>query len=75
MERQSDYFYESIGRRTQTKKTVWVADSFKGLPRPDEKYAVEKDDHHYIFDEMAVSLAEVKKTFESTVFWMRRSIP
>ncbi len=56
-------FMKALVDELKLKKTVWVADSFKGLPRPDEKYAVEKDDHHYIFDEMAVSLAEVKENF------------
>lgn len=45
------------------KKTVWVADSFKGLPRPDAKYADDEGDHHYIFDEMIVPIETVKENF------------
>jgi len=54
---------KALVRELGLKKTVWVADSFKGLPRPDAKYAIEKDDHHYIFDEMVVPLETVKENF------------
>ncbi len=56
-------FMKALVRELGLKKTVWVADSFQGLPRPDGKYAVEKDDHHYIFDEMVVPLETVKENF------------
>ncbi len=42
-------------------KTVWVADSFQGLPKPQGD--IEKYDHHYIFDEMVVPLEQVKENF------------
>ena len=38
-------------------RTVWVADSFAGLPKPDETlYPADKGDTHHTFDELSVSL-------------------
>ncbi|MEP7109695.1 MAG: TylF/MycF family methyltransferase [Ferruginibacter sp.] len=49
-----------------TDKIVWVADSFEGLPRPDEgKYAADKDDDHHSFSNiLAVSEEQVRYNFE-----------
>ncbi len=48
-----------------TDRTVWVADSFEGLPAPDaEKYPADKGDIHHTFPELAVSLEAVKANFE-----------
>ena len=49
-----------------TDKTVWVADSFEGLPKPDaEKYAADKNDDHYTLSAvLAISLEQVKYNFE-----------
>lgn len=49
-----------------TDKTVWVADSFEGLPKPDEKkYAADKGDNHFMFsDTLAISIDQVKYNFE-----------
>ena len=45
-------------------RNVWVADSFKGLPKPDEKkYAEDKRDKFYTCAELAVPVEEVKKNF------------
>ncbi len=45
-------------------RTVWVADSFEGLPRPDpESYPADADDAHYAYSELAISLEEVKDNF------------
>ena len=45
-------------------KTVWVADSFEGLPEPNEQaYPADKDDIHHTFDELKVSLESVKNNF------------
>lgn len=48
-----------------TDRTVWVADSFRGLPRPDhERYPQESaDDPHWTFDELRVSRDEVAAAF------------
>jgi methionine biosynthesis protein MetW len=43
---------------------VWVADSFEGLPVPDPaKYQADAGDKHHTYDELRVSLDEVKKNF------------
>jgi O-methyltransferase len=48
-----------------TNRNVWVADSFEGLPRPDKKkYPADKNDKHFLFRELAVSLEDVKHNFE-----------
>lgn len=49
-----------------TDKTVWVADSFEGLPKPDaDKYAADKGDNHYVFsDVLAISQEQVMYNFE-----------
>lgn len=47
-----------------TDRTVWVADSFEGLPEPDDKYEADKGDIHHIFKELAVSQEEVQYNFE-----------
>lgn len=46
-------------------RTVWVADSFAGLPKPDETlYPADKGDTHHTFDELSVLLDEVKDNFK-----------
>ncbi len=47
-------------------RTVWVADSFEGLPRPDESYPADvtsKHDFYQYNDVLAVSLEQVKSNF------------
>lgn len=45
-------------------RRVWVADSFEGLPKPDEvSYPKDKNDIHHTFDFLKVSLEEVKENF------------
>ncbi len=44
---------------------VWVADSFEGLPAPNEKaYPDDTGDVHYTFDELKVTLDSVKNNFK-----------
>jgi O-methyltransferase len=46
-------------------RRVWVADSFEGLPRPDdEHYPADRGDQLWSIDLLAVSLDEVKRNFE-----------
>ncbi len=46
-------------------KNVWVADSFEGLPKPnEEKYAADKGDKYHTFKELAIPLEQVKYNFE-----------
>lgn len=67
-------------------RKVWVADSFEGLPRPDEsRYPADKGDQHYLVSHLAVGLDEVKENFarfglldEQVVFlkgWFRDTLP
>ncbi len=45
-------------------RIIWVADSFEGLPKPNEsKYAFDKNDQHHMFDTLAVSMETVKSNF------------
>jgi len=46
-------------------RTVWVADSFQGLPSPsEEEYPADTGDLHHTVDDLAVSLQEVRGNFE-----------
>jgi O-methyltransferase len=45
-------------------RTVWVADSFAGLPPPDPRYPSDRRDVHYLQSHLCVSLAEVRRNFE-----------
>lgn len=44
-------------------RKVWVADSFQGLPPPDENYPADAGDVHHTIPELAVSLERVKENF------------
>lgn len=45
-------------------RSVWVADSFEGLPKPDSiKYPKDAGDIHHTFDFLKVSLEEVQENF------------
>lgn len=46
-------------------RTVWLADSFEGLPPPDEaKYPADSGDQFHTYSELSVSLEQVKQNFE-----------
>jgi O-methyltransferase len=46
-------------------RTVWVADSFEGLPKPNEnKYSADKGDKLYTKKELGISLETVKNNFK-----------
>jgi O-methyltransferase len=46
-------------------RTVWLADSFQGLPPPDEEhYPADRGDQLFTIDFLAVSLEQVKANFE-----------
>jgi O-methyltransferase len=48
-----------------TDRTVWVADSFAGLPKPDaERYPADAGDRHWTHRELVVSLEQVRANFE-----------
>jgi hypothetical protein len=44
-------------------RTVWVADSFSGLPAPDPRYAADAGDRHHERRVLAVSLDQVRDNF------------
>ena len=46
-------------------RNVWLADSFKGLPPPKPDYPADKDDTHYQFEKLAISLEQVKQNFQT----------
>jgi O-methyltransferase len=48
----------------ETSKTVWVADSFKGLPKPSGKYEADIGDDHWTHWQLAVPPEEVRRNFE-----------
>jgi O-methyltransferase len=46
-------------------RTVWLADSFQGLPKPNPgRYPADRDDRLWAKTELAVSLDEVKANFD-----------
>ncbi len=48
----------------ETHRKVFVADSFEGLPKPDAaKYTADAGDQHHTFEQLAVSLEEVRANF------------
>ena len=48
-----------------TDRTVWVADSFQGLPEPDAaRYPADEGDQHSTWDVLAVSADQVRANFE-----------
>lgn len=57
-------FMRKLLNELNSKKIVYVADSFEGLPKPDEKYIHDKGDTHYSVPVLAVSLEEVQSNFE-----------
>ncbi len=45
-------------------RVVWVADSFEGLPKPDEKKNIaDKGDPFYKVTDLAIPMEDVKKNF------------
>lgn len=46
-----------------TGRTVWVADSFEGLPAFDGRFAADAGDQHHTRDELAISVNSVKDNF------------
>ena len=59
------YMRGILAARGVKNRTVWVADSFAGLPKPDEMlYPTDKGDIHHTFDELCVSVDEVQANFK-----------
>ncbi|WP_372735993.1 TylF/MycF family methyltransferase [Nocardioides sp.] len=49
--------------RGVTDRTVWVADSFEGLPEHDGRYDADLGDLHHTQPDLAISLEEVQENF------------
>lgn len=47
-----------------TSRSVWVADSFQGLPKPDPSRASDVGDALWQYEQLAISLEQVKSNFE-----------
>lgn len=45
-------------------RRVWLADSFAGLPAPDQRYPADAGSHLHEVAQLAVSLEEVRRNFE-----------
>jgi O-methyltransferase len=46
-------------------RTVWVADSFQGLPKPNAtKYPEDSGDVHYLISDLAIPLEQVQANFQ-----------
>ncbi|MDQ6613544.1 MAG: TylF/MycF family methyltransferase [Actinomycetota bacterium] len=52
-----------LAARGETSRSVWVADSFQGLPKPRAAHPADKDDVHWSQPFLAVSEEEVKRNF------------
>ena len=46
-------------------RKVYVADSFEGLPKPDQRYPADQGDQHWKIDFLKASLEEVKANFSA----------
>lgn len=46
-----------------TERTVWLADSFQGLPKPRAEHPADVDDQHWSQPFLAVSVDQVKRNF------------
>jgi O-methyltransferase len=44
-------------------RTVWAADSFEGLPKPDSRYPADEGDLHWTKPDLVATLTEVKENF------------
>ena len=56
------YMKGILAAMSSTKK-VYVADSFRGLPPPDDRYPADRGDQHYLQSELAVQKQTVEDNF------------
>jgi len=76
---------KSIYNEIAPDKKVYVADSFEGLPKPDEAFPQDNGDTHYLDPMLAVSLPQVTENFnkfnlidENLIFvkgWFKDTMP
>jgi O-methyltransferase len=59
------YMCAVLAARGDTERLVWLADSFRGLPKPDvDRYPADEGDRHWTMDELAIPVEQVKANFE-----------
>jgi hypothetical protein len=79
-------FAREIIENSNTKRKIYVADSFEGLPKPNtQKYPIDSGDTHYQITQLSVSLEDVKNNFnkfrnldDNVVFlkgWFKDTLP
>lgn len=77
-------FMRKLLNNLNSKKLVFVADSFEGLPKPDDKYIHDKGDIHHDMPFLRVSKEDVMSNFErynlseNVVFlkgWFKDTLP
>lgn len=54
----------AIVKYNKSDKKVYVADSFEGLPKPEDKYEADKGDPHHTLEHLKVSLEQVQDNFK-----------
>ena len=57
-------FAAGINKYYNANRKIYVADSFEGLPPPDERYEADAGDTHHAVDFLAVDLDSVKDNFK-----------
>ena len=56
-------YMNGINKVYNQNRTIYVADSFEGLPPPDKKYPYDNNMNFYNETEYSISLEEVKSNF------------
>lgn len=62
-------FIKGILKSTMSNRTLWLADSFRGLPKPDGRYHADSDSRFYNSKELAVSKEDVITSFKRLGLW------
>jgi hypothetical protein len=79
-------FAREVIKNLNSKRKIYVADSFEGLPKPNsQKYPADAGDPHYQISQLRVSLEEVKNNFnkfrdldDNVIFlkgWFKDTLP
>jgi O-methyltransferase len=58
------YMRAILAAAGDSKRRVFVADSFKGLPRPSDEFPADRGDAHSTYTQLAISRAEVEANFK-----------
>ena len=58
------YMRAVLAAHDDPERLVWLADSFRGLPKPDaDRYPADAGDRHWTMDELAIPVEQVKANF------------